>query len=193
MADDGEQRRAIIDAATGLFSRFGLEKTTMEDIAKAARKGKSSLYYYFTSKEAVYAEVIRNEIAGLKSTIAAAIAEENDPCSTLRSFVTARLRYLSETAEQYTCIRDEFLRHYEFISALTVEYSDWEIQTLKAIVETGCEQGVFEVRDADTTSRALFFALKGLEYPWAVDLTAEEMERSVGALVDLLLKGIRKT
>ncbi|MBW1804293.1 MAG: TetR family transcriptional regulator, partial [Deltaproteobacteria bacterium] len=40
MTGDGEQKAAIISEATRLFSRFGLEKTTMEDIAKAARKGK---------------------------------------------------------------------------------------------------------------------------------------------------------
>ena len=55
MTGNKEQREAIISAATGLFSRFGLEKTTMEDIAKAARKGKSTLYYYFKNKEAVFA------------------------------------------------------------------------------------------------------------------------------------------
>jgi len=41
MTSDFEKKEKIISAATSLFSRFGLEKTTMEDIAKAAKKGKS--------------------------------------------------------------------------------------------------------------------------------------------------------
>ena len=53
MTNDNEQKERILSAAKNLFSRFGLEKTTMEDIAKAAGKGKSSLYYYFKSKEEV--------------------------------------------------------------------------------------------------------------------------------------------
>ena len=65
MTNDNNQKEIIIAAATTLFSRFGLDKTTMEDIAKAAKKGKSSLYYYFKSKEQVFAEVIRKEISGL--------------------------------------------------------------------------------------------------------------------------------
>ena len=40
MTNDNNQKEIIIAAATTLFSRFGLDKTTMEDIAKAAKKGK---------------------------------------------------------------------------------------------------------------------------------------------------------
>lgn len=46
--------------------------------------------------------------------------------------------------------------------------------------------------DLDSISQALFFALKGLEYPWAINLTRKEIEKSVEALVDVLLRGISK-
>ena len=95
MASDFEKKEKIISAATRLFSRFGLEKTTMEDIAKAAKKGKSSLYYYFKSKEEVFAEVIKKEIAGLKTAIIEAIEKEDDPYNKFRKFVDSRLNYLN--------------------------------------------------------------------------------------------------
>jgi AcrR family transcriptional regulator len=41
----------IIREAQKLFQTYGLKKTTMEDIAKALGKGKSTLYYYYQSKE----------------------------------------------------------------------------------------------------------------------------------------------
>ncbi|OYW78704.1 MAG: TetR family transcriptional regulator, partial [Sphingobacteriia bacterium 32-37-4] len=37
----------IIREAQKLFQAYGLKKTTMEDIAKALGKGKSTLYYYY--------------------------------------------------------------------------------------------------------------------------------------------------
>jgi AcrR family transcriptional regulator len=43
--DDKKER--IITIAEQLFARFGIQKTTMEDIAKKARMGKSTMYYYF--------------------------------------------------------------------------------------------------------------------------------------------------
>lgn len=192
MPSDSEKKEKIISAATSLFSRFGLEKTTMEDIAKAAKKGKSSLYYYFKSKEEVFAEVIKKEIAGLKTAIIEAIEKEDDPYNKFRKFVDARLNYLNEKADQYTNVKDEHLKHYEFVENLTADYSNWEISTIKSIVEYGRDKGLFEVTDLDSISQALFFALKGLEYPWAINLTRKEIEKSVEALVDVLLRGISK-
>lgn len=192
MPSDFEKKEKIISAATSLFSRFGLEKTTMEDIAKAAKKGKSSLYYYFKSKEEVFAEVIKKEIAGLKTAIIEAIEKEDDPYNKFRKFVDARLNYLNEKADQYTNVKDEHLKHYEFVENLTADYSNWEISTIKNIVEYGRDKGLFEVTDLDSISQALFFALKGLEYPWAINLTRKEIEKSVEALVDVLLRGISK-
>jgi AcrR family transcriptional regulator len=192
MPSDFDKKEKIISAATNLFSRFGLEKTTMEDIAKAAKKGKSSLYYYFKSKEEVFAEVIKKEIAGLKTAIIKAIEKEDDPYNKFRKFVYARLNYLNEKADQYTNVKDEYLKHYEFVENLTEDYSNWEISTIKKIVEYGRDKGLFEVTDMDSISQALFFALKGLEYPWAINLTRKEIEKSVEALVDVLLRGISK-
>lgn len=190
MVNENEQKTMIVAAAANLFSRFGLEKTTMEDIARASKKGKSSLYYYFKSKEHVFAEVIEKEIAGLKSTIAQAIEKEHDPHDKFRIFVKTRLAYLHEKSDQYTTIKDEYLKHYAFIENLTADYSHWEIAMIKHIVEYGQEKGAFDVTDADAISRALFFALKGLEYPWIINLPREEIEKSVDVLVDILLKGI---
>jgi len=192
MTNDNEQKELILSAAKKLFSRFGLEKTTMEDVAKAAGKGKSSLYYYFKSKEEVYAEVIRKEIAGLKTIIRKAIEEEDDPYNKFTRFVGTRLNYLNEKADQYTTIKDEYLKHYQFIQNLTADYSDWEMSTIKDIIEYGRDRGLFLVTDSETISRAIFFALKGLEYPWTTNLTRIELEKSVYVLVDILLKGISK-
>ena len=192
MTNDNEQKEIILSAAKNLFSRFGLEKTTMEDIAKAAGKGKSSLYYYFKSKEDVFAGVIQKEIAGLKTTIRKAIEEEDDPYNKFTRFVGTRLNYLNEKTDQYTTIKDEYLKHYQFIQNLTADYSDWEMSTIKDIIEYGRDRGLFLVTDSETISRAIFFALKGLEYPWTTNLTRIELEKSVYVLVDILLKGISK-
>ena len=44
-------RENILRTAREIFSKYGYKKTTLDDIANAVRKGKSSLYYYFSSKE----------------------------------------------------------------------------------------------------------------------------------------------
>ncbi|WP_461492021.1 TetR/AcrR family transcriptional regulator, partial [Pontibacter sp. HJ8] len=52
MSDKDEAiKTEILNEAQKLFRHFGWTKTTMEDIAKATGKGKSTLYYYYKSKD----------------------------------------------------------------------------------------------------------------------------------------------
>jgi AcrR family transcriptional regulator len=53
-------RLAVLKAAEGCFDHFGIAKTTMEDIAKAAGVSRATVYRYFADREAlVLASVIR--------------------------------------------------------------------------------------------------------------------------------------
>ena len=48
-------------AAMQCFARFGLEKTTLDDIARAVNLNKASLYYYYKNKEDIFLEVALRE------------------------------------------------------------------------------------------------------------------------------------
>jgi AcrR family transcriptional regulator len=45
-----------------LVAQYGLKRTTMEDIATAMGKGKSTLYYYFTNKTDIFEAVVNKEL-----------------------------------------------------------------------------------------------------------------------------------
>ena len=57
-----DTRKKILSVASKLFSKFGFHKTSMDEIAKIARKAKGSLYYHFASKEELFKEVVSKEI-----------------------------------------------------------------------------------------------------------------------------------
>ena len=52
-ATETDTRELIIESAYGCFSRHGLQKTTMVDIARAANVSRSTVYEYFRDKGAV--------------------------------------------------------------------------------------------------------------------------------------------
>lgn len=53
-----ETHRALVDAATSLFSERGIWGTRLEDITERADLGKGAFYNYFDSKDALVAEVV---------------------------------------------------------------------------------------------------------------------------------------
>ncbi len=54
------RRHAILDAAKSAFEELGFEQTTMSDIAARLGGSKATLYNYFSSKEALFLELIQH-------------------------------------------------------------------------------------------------------------------------------------
>ena len=46
-----ERKLQIIKAAAKRFARHGLNKTTLDEVARDIRIGKATIYHYFTSKD----------------------------------------------------------------------------------------------------------------------------------------------
>ena len=72
MVNKEEYRKKIIKTAGQIFSRYGFKKTTMEEIAKALKIGKSSIYYYYQSKEEIFEAVVLNEANILRNELTTA-------------------------------------------------------------------------------------------------------------------------
>ena len=67
-AERADQTRArILDAAVRQFSENGLAGARTEQIAEAAGVNKALLYYYFTSKEDLYAAAIEAVIGSVRA------------------------------------------------------------------------------------------------------------------------------
>lgn len=57
---DAPRRDALVATAAGLFVRFGFRKTSMDDVARAAKLSRQGLYFHFANKEALFRAVIEH-------------------------------------------------------------------------------------------------------------------------------------
>ena len=88
--------REIVDTARVLFRKSGFKKTTMGDIARSLGKAKSSLYYYYPSKEDIFEAVIYAEMDELLDEIHQAISEATSSKGKLTAYCRCRLEKLSQ-------------------------------------------------------------------------------------------------
>jgi AcrR family transcriptional regulator len=58
------RRRALLDAALGVFFRFGFRKTSMDEVARAAQVSRQGLYLHFDSKEALFRATVKHVLEG---------------------------------------------------------------------------------------------------------------------------------
>ncbi len=71
------RRRAILDAAGSVFSRYGFKKASMDDLARAAGLSRQGLYLHFPTKEALFKETVSRLVAVTRAAGRAALARDD--------------------------------------------------------------------------------------------------------------------
>jgi len=186
--DDKKER--IIEIAEQLFAQYGFLKTTMEDIAKKVHMGKSSVYYYFKSKDDIFAEVIRKDTRNFQQKLDDAIDSAKTPEDKIRAYVITRMTHLQDLSKFYLTLTDEYLDHYFFVEEVRKDFYDYENRVLKNLLEEGIQQNSFAVEDVVTISRMISIAIKGLEFPLFVDSTEYDPVKESNDMLDVIFKGI---
>jgi AcrR family transcriptional regulator len=69
-----EIKERIIQSAIECFSKYGLDKTTMEEVAQKADLSKGTLYLYFKSKEDLFYVICDNNLKVLKEQLSQILA-----------------------------------------------------------------------------------------------------------------------
>ncbi len=187
-----DKKNLIISVAEKIFSRFGLNKTTMDEIAKAARIGKATLYHYFASKEHIFAEVIQKESQILKNRLNEAIKAANNPKEQIRAYIITRMNYLNTLANTNSALTDEYLEHYACVKKFRHDFNNYEIQILASILRDGVDKKVFSTINVNDVAKIIGIALRGLEIPLFTEDKSENFEDDINLMTDTMLYGICK-
>ena len=84
------KREAVLAAALGLFSRFGLHGTSVDQVAARAGVSKSNLLYYFASKEELYICLLR-DLLELWLAPLREFSAEQDPQQAIADYIRRKL------------------------------------------------------------------------------------------------------
>ena len=187
-----QKKEKIIEIATKIFSRFGMKKSTMDEIAQRIRMGKSTLYHYFESKEQIFLEVVKKEAEEFKTYLKKELRLAGSPEDKFRVYAKGRMKYLKELVNYYSTLTDAYLDIYPFTNEVRKDFSDFEISTITGIFREGIEKGVFKMEDADLTAKVVIVAFKGFEYILMTKEWFPEFEDQLDMLIDMFYKGIKR-
>jgi len=192
LAQHEEARMKIVEIARNIFSHFGFKKTTMEEIAHATRKGKSSIYYYFSSKEEIFKAVVEKEADELKEELFKKISGIEDPIERLKIYITVRMRKINKLTNFYSALKSDYLSNLEFIEEIRKNYDLDEIKIVAGIIQDGIEREKFSVDDPQLSAIAIVTAMKGLEVPLFLNKEHRDFEVRLNNLINFLFYGLVK-
>ena len=188
-----EVRIRIVVVARRIFTRYGFRKATMEEIASTSQMGKSSIYYYFKSKEEIFRAVVEFEARMLKERLSRIIGKNNSPPERLKAYILFRLHHVRTLENFYAALNEETLSHMDFILDIRRNFEIEEQLLVGEILEDGMKQGVFQLSSSKIGAIAISTMMKGLELPLLLDEAHKtDREELMEDLIRVLLYGILK-
>jgi len=199
-------RAEIITAAQKLFQHYGLAKTTMEDIAKAMGRGKSTLYYYYKSKDEIFEAVILKEGREVFDTVLETIQNVCSAEEKLRLYLDTTFNTVKAKMNLYTIMREDLQKGEPcaFAQPATMrnsvkKFNEKEREVVKDILLAGIESGEFiaNIKESvDLVAYVIITSFRGI----MTDIAFNENEINAtffdddkaNALVNIFLRGLKK-
>jgi len=121
-------KEEILKQAQGLFKQFGIKKTTMDDIATACGKAKSTLYHYFKSKEEVFDGVVYMELNNLREIVKQKVEEKTTLRDKFDTYVLEFYKEIINKVNLYRIMKHELIHeslaqaHFDNITKYEISY-----------------------------------------------------------------------
>ncbi len=187
-------KQRLLTTASKTFSKYGFYKTSMDEIARSARKAKGSLYYHFSSKELLFREVVLSELDFLKEQLSLIFEDHNaDSRDSIRAYMNKRMEVMNISINYQETLRPEFYEFYEFLNDVISEMDQWEKQQITKILNRGVAREELELPgNIEVYAEMLLIFLKGLETPLFLKGQYERLISNFDNLIGILTKGISK-
>jgi len=193
MANDNDVFEQILAAAQQVFKKWGFRKTTMEDIAREAGKGKATLYYYFKSKDEVFNAVIKRETDDILRIATKAIGTVDTAAGKLKTFFVTYYNEVRNMKNMYNAIIMEIREDNGIIGTQLRKFDYMGTELLRNIVRAGIENGEFvphSDEELETQTYIISTMLRSALFEFVVEQDVPEEGRRVTLVADLLIRGI---
>jgi AcrR family transcriptional regulator len=124
-------RDRLLQAASHIIQSQGIERLTLDAVAKEAQVSKGGLLYHFASKEALVIGVIQYLMDDFDAAIAHELAQDDAPDSPgrwLRAYVKATFNYNSLPTTLISNLLSAVTLNPELLKPVQSQYEDWQQQ-----------------------------------------------------------------
>jgi AcrR family transcriptional regulator len=186
-----ERKQQLIDAAAELFAANGYAATRIQDICRRAGVAKGLFYWYFPTKQELFAELVRSMRQRLRKAQAAAMDPTADAVTRIRQGSEASVRFHVEHAGYFSLLDVELADAAH--ARVLREGSDVYLRDVLALVRQAQEEGRIDPGEPPVAlAHGVLGAVSSFTQAWRagrIDLSPDELAEFVGAWVERALTG----
>ncbi len=183
----------ILEAAHLVFMQYGIEKTTLDDIAKECGFKQQALYYYFKNKDDLIEQLMYHIIDDIKKETFGELNNIDDPVDKIRRYMINQLYSYKKHKRFIDTLRktDIPLKYLGIAEQIKQDLFHSTYEQLKEIINEGIEKKFFNIESIDSLIYLLISTTTGYGYTILVrDLTID-IEEIVEQTIAIILKGIQ--
>lgn len=188
----------VIKAAQQLFRQYGLQKVTMDDVAKAVGKGRSSLYYYYKNKIEIFGAVMDVEISEILAEMARAVDKAVGVEEKIRAFCVTKLKEARKRREFYTTLEtamdaDERSHYAKAEHTIRTKMMEQEGNLVRKILTGGVANGELrplDQKELDSLVFVLLSSIHGLKRELVGDNNSRRLEPAIDTLTRMVIHGL---
>ena len=189
-----DAREEILAVAEVQLRRFGVDKVTVVDIAKALGMSHANVYRFFPSKSAIIHAVVGRWVAETVAICEAAMRGRRTAAKRIEAMLVAifsckraKLANDPEVFQSYTAM-------VEVAPEVIADYTDRLAAFLARVVQEGIESGEFAPTDAQGAARQIWQATERFHHPVLVrHYQSIDDENALKRVVAMLTRGLAAT
>jgi AcrR family transcriptional regulator len=188
-------RAEVIQEARVLFQQYGLWKTTMEDIARAMKKGKSTLYYYYKSKDEIFEAVVNKEIQDVFNEIRSAVQNCSSAEEKLKIYFRTAANSVKDKVLLYKIMKGTLGENLKIIVNLKCTFDSGEVQFIREILQFGLDENEFTdtiAGEIDLLAYSVVSALRSITIDLIVEDKFPDWDKRIGVLSEVFIRGLKK-
>lgn len=182
-----------MEAAQKIFQQYGLSKSTMEDIARAMGKGKSTLYYYFASKEEIFEAVLSKEMSDVFLLMEKACQQATTSQEKFKAVTKTKILALHQKMNLYRTLSAEVQCNRSVIDTCRNVFSSREIRLFEGIITYGIDRQEIHERhrtDLSLLSHVILTALRGIEIDILMFDENPDLDTKLDLMISIIGKGL---
>jgi AcrR family transcriptional regulator len=194
----GNKRERIIQAASRVFARDGLERGRIDDIAREAGVGKGTVYEYFRSKENLFDAIVEGVIKQSNQVFDSILREECSARAKLEWCLQellrmTRSRHFNEGIILMTEIWAQGARgHWHGGGSQLVDMYRQIHEKVKVVLKEGVVAGEFRAMNLDGVASLLLAFGDGLIWQYILFPEKEQFERTKDEAIRSFMRGIEQ-
>lgn len=183
----------ILAAAAHLFSEYGYQRTTLDEIAATAGIGKGSIYLEFESKEAIlFALVLQDKATELAEMQRIAGRTGELPLTRLKAVLLKHVGCVFDAVQRNRLNADTIVSSRERFRHQLKPILDARLQLLEALLLSAERQGEITPQpDYRRLAQLLMLSLRGVLPPYEPSARKVKLQHDAAELLELFFNGLR--